>query len=872
MTNQNKRIWLSVALASLLLAGCGESTGQRHEEAQRHITRTEVYLEQGQYRAAYIEARNAVRLAPELDDSVTAMANLMARMGDHRGVIEFLNERPELTTEHQKLLATAYTRIGKFRSAGKLVDAIPDAAIDLDWQLLRARSLSGTGELDQADALLTTLQEQNPDSGEVALERARLALLQQQAPRAKQLLERALELDRKNSETWFTLATLQLQQNTLDEAATSLTEALANTIEGDMLTAERSRILRVLVDVLSQMGRSDEALIYQRLLAESNPELMENQQQLTDAVELYRQGDLASAESILSELYQGNPDNDASALLLGMINFQNQEFDQASDLFADHLDTELASPQVISAAAVARLQLRQSDAALALLEEALDSHPESAELWSLYGLVLLNSADDSDKGLLAMQKALALDPDRHRLRIALANYHSNRQNYAQASAQLQTILQRDPDNAAAQTRYLALLAQQQKFTEANNFIDGIAKRAGAETTRVLMFRAVVAETQGDNKSVEQLLKRAIANDAKDVGPVLALAQHYARNKQWQQAADNYRDAMARDPNQIAVYQGLISSHEQLGDVATALQTLSAQANDGSNDAARAVLIDYHVRNNQLAAATPLIEQGGAPQGRYQTQVWKRFYRLQGTAAARDGNSDGARDSFDAGLALDPDDMELLALRSRLHLLEGEFDAATAIADKMTTLPGGRAFAEELRGDIAVQQDQFEIAIVHFRNAWESRPAPLLGRKLMSLLRRTGATEEAIRFGADWAQRLPNDAAAKLHYANQLQQSGDCKRAAPLFAELAESETGTRKIVATNNLANCYLALGDARAVEAARAAYDIAPELAAVIDTYGWILFKSGQRERGLELLEQALEKDPENSEIAAHVEAARRG
>jgi cytochrome c-type biogenesis protein CcmH/NrfG len=52
-------------------------------------------------------------------------------------------------------------------------------------------------------------------------------------------------------------------------------------------------------------------------------------------------------------------------------------------------------------------------------------------------------------------------------------------------------------------------------------------------------------------------------------------------------------------------------------------------------------------------------------------------------------------------------------------------------------------------------------------------------------------------------------------------------------------------------------------------AYELAPSRAEIIDTYGWVLFRTGRERDGLAALQQALVIAPRNPEIALHVAEA---
>jgi Tfp pilus assembly protein PilF len=57
-------------------------------------------------------------------------------------------------------------------------------------------------------------------------------------------------------------------------------------------------------------------------------------------------------------------------------------------------------------------------------------------------------------------------------------------------------------------------------------------------------------------------------------------------------------------------------------------------------------------------------------------------------------------------------------------------------------------------------------------------------------------------------------------------------------------------VILNNLAWLYFEQGDARAVEHARRAYELAPARAEIADTYGWLLVQGGRNDEGIKVLE----------------------
>jgi Flp pilus assembly protein TadD len=104
-------------------------------------------------------------------------------------------------------------------------------------------------------------------------------------------------------------------------------------------------------------------------------------------------------------------------------------------------------------------------------------------------------------------------------------------------------------------------------------------------------------------------------------------------------------------------------------------------------------------------------------------------------------------------------------------------------------------------------------------------------------------------------------------AEQRTAAGDADGAIALYEGLLA--VNPANTIALNNLAMLYIAKGSDKALALAERAYKSAPEAAAVQDTYGWVLFRSGQTDKGLELLRKAAQSLGNNAEVQYHLGAA---
>ena len=114
------------------------------------------------------------------------------------------------------------------------------------------------------------------------------------------------------------------------------------------------------------------------------------------------------------------------------------------------------------------------------------------------------------------------------------------------------------------------------------------------------------------------------------------------------------------------------------------------------------------------------------------------------------------------------------------------------------------------------------------------------------------------------EKAPQNVGIMLSLATAYQSSGQQDQATPLYEQIVERQP--ENPVALNNLAWIYQEQGRDEATDLALRAYNLAPDNAAIADTYGWILFNNGQTSESLTVLEKAYELAPGSTEIASHL------
>jgi tetratricopeptide (TPR) repeat protein len=137
------------------------------------------------------------------------------------------------------------------------------------------------------------------------------------------------------------------------------------------------------------------------------------------------------------------------------------------------------------------------------------------------------------------------------------------------------------------------------------------------------------------------------------------------------------------------------------------------------------------------------------------------------------------------------------------------------------------------------------------------------------MERSGRVDDAVNVLETAIEQHPNHQGLLVTTAMLHQQNSNQGEAAKAYERVLDAYP--QNPLALNNLAWIYFEQGDNRAGELSQRAYDLSPDSAAIADTHGWILFKSGNTQESLPILEKAHELAPDSQEIALHLAEAYR-
>lgn len=861
---------LSIGLA---IAGCGEhgaNAGKDQAQASQHIERAQSYLQQGQYRAAIIEARNATKLAANDSRGLLLEAQALNQLGQSKQTIKLLETKVDnADAATVGALAEAYIAQRKYQSALDLLNTQSTrlhTGNSAEWQLLIARARAGSGDFRVAQASLQNLAANPQYATRAKLELARNAFAQGDKTQGYALCEEILHGSPQDVQTLLLLARQSELDGHLDRAEDLLSRALIVLPQTDVITPTKIETLETLISVLTKLGRSSEALVYSKALADADPKRMQLQDKLGKGLELFQAGKFDEAQPLLEEVYKQS-ENNTAGMLLGMIRYARNDMAGAAAYLGAHVDPEVAPDEALLALATTELRSAQPQKLLDLITPEQRVKLKNPQLKTLVGIALLETGKTAEGEQLIAQ-ARAEQTDTRAITILMAQHYLADQQPQRAQSLLQAELSRYPQDVDLSRLLISAHLNAGAPDQALRLAQTLAARQPPDAANYAVLGRIALQTRQYDVSATALQK-ALALNPKLTVAEFDLAQLQLLQQQPAAAEASFQKILQRDADNVAALKGLITAHEMArGRNATDIEQLllGGAAKPSSNR--RAVMAEYYLRNKRLDDAERLLA-ATASDGQdqlYPNQVRQQLAAERASTALAGGDATAARSALLHGLQIEPGNAQLMAQLARLELRSGNASEAGKIVQQLQQLQPSSALVAELQGDIAAAAGKQSEALAHYKEAWQRDPDNAVGAKLHALLQR-GDAAAAAKFLQQWQSAQPGNATPLLLQGVALEKQGD--KAGAVRAYEAGLARNANHAGLLNNLALLYLQLGDARAAGLGERAYRLQPQNPAVLDSYGWILVKSGDAGKGLELLQQAKALAPNSPEIDAHLKAA---
>jgi tetratricopeptide (TPR) repeat protein len=540
-------------------------------------------------------------------------------------------------------------------------------------------------------------------------------------------------------------------------------------------------------------------------------------------------------------------------------------------------DAEATLQQIVSAAPkdlsqryrLARFYASQKnlDAAETTLRQAVAVEPSDlgakAELLSF-----LLAERGRDRAAAEASALLAHSPDNDDLRNTVAQFLAQAGMAAEAETQYRSVIGhagRKPAGLQARDGLAALRLKGKDLAGASTLIAQVLQANPADNA-ALVLRSTLESQKGDYSAAIADL-RAVLKDQPDAVPLMsALADAYARNGEPDLAEDTLRTAVQLTPGdtnaRLQLAQILLSDHKE--DQAGRLLEQLAQESTSNVTIAEA-LFRAELQQKQIDKARTT----AAAIEKMQPKLALGYY-LAALADESGNKLDIAEREYRQALALDPDAAEPASGLMRLYMRRNQPKEALQVMQTQIDRSPHNGIARALKGELLESQGQTDAALAAYQDATAAAPAWGAGyERLAAAQIRAKHEDEAARtlqrgLAATDSPALAGDLAALYEHQGHIDAA-----IAVYDGVLAKTPNS---VFAMNNLA--MLLVNDRTDAASLTRAQKLAEQLigtslANVVDTRGWIKFKGGDYHGAEALLQQAVDKSPQDPLLRYHLAMA---
>lgn len=846
------------------------------------LEETQSYLDKGEYKAAVIELKNAIRNDPENPHLRLQLGRIYLAAGDGLGAEKELNAALEYGIEPavvQVPLAQAYLTLERFDDvlSKTSVDVAPPGSKG-EILTLHSQAYFRKGELETAEELALKAIQEEPSS-----------------PRATDALVVVL-----------------LRQERVEEAE-KIVDTFLGAHEGDAgLLFRKGEIRRSLADVDGAIAYYDRALSYNRSYI---PALSSR------VLARLALGENEKAKQDVETILTVSPQNPIGRYLKALIAFRDQKIEEANDLLvATGTALENYAPAVFLNAAV-RFARNDLEQAQEYIRRFLSMVPENANGLGVLGGIYLRRGENH-RAVEVLERAERVAPEDFGVLTLLGQAYMATGQFADASEIFDRARQINPEATTANTQYAisqigqgntdagvedleelaaredgqrALFALITVYTRDGKFdkaLEAVDKMDMPDSPIPAYFKADIARLKGDPDTArdgyqqvidafpefvparlslasldvmdgdldaaEQKLEPVMNAGEDNVRAKIAMARIEELRANYKEAEYLLRDAIQSEPRQSRLWLELVAMLMRAEKTADALDAAGEFAiSFPDSPSAQEMLV-----RAQLAAG----EQEDA------AQTMGRLVRLLPRNAAAHtqharllmsvGDHVGARRAVERALELDP---KSEGARSTLVNILLETEGVDAALKSVSENEEGVSpeMVALSRGDLLMRKQQFDEAVETYSNVLESDPRAFIAARKYQAMVQAGGQAGALEWLTDWVRAHPDDMDLRMFFASTLMGAGQVEEAAAQYVKLTELDP--ENPIPWNNAAWLYEQMGRSESLDLAKKAFENAPESAAIADTYGWLLFKRGKVQEALEVMKRAYVRAPSNAEITYH-------
>ncbi len=864
---------LFIYLFFLLLAACGNQGS-----IEKSLEQAKLHSQQGEFKSAIIEYRNAVKLEPENSDVRFLLAQAYLEVGSLQSAVKELRRALELGADKNRVMLPLGRTLYSLNLFTEIIDSI-----SLDSSATKTDKASLNAILGEAYLGLTRNTE------------------------ALDALEKARQIDDTNTDVRLAWARFERSKGNIDKLKKWLEPLLArNDPEAWSLMAEAEAIAKNYPLAIDAYTKSIKPRHY------PHSDLMRR------ALVYLEMNDLENAQKDIDQLISAKSSWVGVKHVAGLIAFKGQEFDRAKELFQSVLSGNPDYAPSQYPLAIIEIRNNNLQSALSLLEQYTDKFPKNtrARLLQADVLIRLNETVKAQKLLHSLYET---HKDDSRMLVLMGRSFLKQNNVAKAIENFKQSVAINPNDTVARFELAKALISQKSTLELGqkelrNLLVLNPRLMEAELT---LFNSHLAQKQfrksreiarniqikypekslGDNllalsflkageaKKATKLLEKALVKFPKDRLLTKNLGKTYFLKNEFSLAKSLFKEVVAQEPGDIESLNYLARLARQEGDEEEAIKLLKQSVEKNPDDLnPRLFLAAEYVRLGEGRQAVELLSQD---EGRYKNdpgynlvmsgakilvgeyQHAQRMLKtvlsnnpesiaahlLLAKSYAKSNDSENLRKSLNQIVKSEPNRLDANIVLARLDLLEKNDEGFDKRVDLLQRNYPSNPDVIWLKAKKDSGDRNYEGAIGALSSLMDQNPGTGIVIELSRNLWRSGDRDSAISGLESWLDGNGNDVLALSDLAEYYALENRDVESRKIYERLVELVPGNPYVL--NNLAWLMKDDNPQKGIEYARKALETNPDDPILLDTIAELYLKDNQPENALLYAQSAFQKLP---------------
>lgn len=888
-----KLILLNKSLSSLLVCVVLLTACTQPQSFEERMQSARDYVAEQEYPSAIIELKNALTERPDDIEARRLIADLYFHTGD---IVRANNEwKRLLERDGQEIDRLKYVRtsiiLSKLDEAQlALKDSAPtDQQSQFEADVLQARIFIETEEIEAAGKYLKRIESFDPTVESL------LTMAQYEFANGRDglgLIGQALDMNPDSRRAWSMRGWTLIGEKDFAEAEDAFSKSIDSNATGeDVVSLARAVIGKVralllqdkhesAIDVADQWiskfqdsttllylkglahyqkGDLDSAKLALSVVLSERPE--DSQAVILMSALQYRQGNFEQARSLAQQALVSEPKNVVALRLLGEIELVSGNADRAYRVLRPLVRSgAIIDQRLLSVVGEAALRSGRTDSGLDYLERGLKQAGSGRREILQYASGLLRASKIDDA--INILEPLTVSTQEPFLRESLLlEVYAERMAKREAEEMSTALLDTAENSVQAALFAAEVSARFSDFERALSYAK-LAEKQAPEDARVQLTEATLYRTIGDMASALKHAEKAVKLEPNDQGVAVFYATILSEAQRTFEAVEYLEAFSSRNPNsgQALIYLvDLYRSLRRFDDAFATVKRIAAIPEE--KEAYLGYAVEYSVQNNRLVYADQYLAD--LEKITNDRSTYLRLAANVHLAAGRIQRSQDAATAY-SKVAANPAQADILI--ARVDFLAKRYSQVISrLKQTVTNNPEMQRQKLLLTADAHFNLNESAQALALYEQGFEKYGDVLFARRLLNLANDPDGSGIVSRIEA-WSTDRADNISVKALLAEYYSANGRYHRAVESYEKLIALPGGHENAEWLNNLAWSYLQLGDVRAVEAARMAYELQRDNPFIKDTYGWTLVKNGRVDQGLAYLQEAAEALSNSPEVLYHL------